>query len=412
MKDHLTKKLIKLSMMFVMVLALGLGIKPVNVEASLGNPTIVANIKVNGVLTPLGNNTATTTVTLVSDRPVIFYLYDNAITENYSTTTTIEKGFGTFKYSAVDQQGRMSDAITVKLDLNQEPILTGNFGTPGLESVTLNAMKEAYYVINGVKETSLNITKVISARGDYTIYAESKEGLRSNTVTFSIPTKGTPTTTTTTTKVTTKTTPRTTTKGNPSTTGPVTPSIALNLKNVVDGGSANQDVTIEAAEKVFFIVNGKKEATAKKSLTLSEEGSYIISAENAKKNVSEEVTFVIDKTAPTVELLVNGSAQAPGVFKEAVTLQANEQGVFLVNGTETYGTNNAITLSESGSYTVEFKDLADNKTSIDFVLDIQKEPEPTKPEQKDSSWMLYLIIGLVAGAGVALGGSYFLNKKK
>lgn len=412
MKENFTNKLIKLSMMFVMVLALGFGLKPTNVKASLGNPIIVANIKVNGVLTPLGNNTATTTVTLVSDRPVIFYLYDNAITENYSTSTTIEKGFGTFKYSAVDQQGRMSDAITVKMDLNQEPILTGNFATPGLESVTLNAMKEAYYVINGVKESTLSVSKIINTRGDYTIYAESKEGLRSNTVSFSIPTKGAPTTTTTTPKQTVKTTPKpTTTKPNTTNPNPGS-SIALNLTNVMDGGSTNQDVTIEAAENVFFIINGKKEAAAKKTLTLTEEGSYIISAENAKKNTSEEISFVIDKTAPAIELLVNGQTQSPGVFKEPVTLQANEQGVFYVNGQETYGTNNAITISDSGTYTVEFKDLADNKTSVDFVLTIEKNTDTPKPDKKEAGWLLYLVIGLVAGAGVALGGSYFLNKKK
>lgn len=410
--NQIKNKVMKIGLLFVLALGLAVNLKPQDVSASLGNPVIEAYVMENGVSVPLGDRIATSTVTLKSNVPVIFYLYDNAITDTYTTYTTIQGGYSKdgFKYYGIDQAGRTSPQITVKMDYNQAPILTGIVSPAGLESVTLDAMKSSYFVVNGVKSSEMSIKKTFTERGDYTVYAESHDGLRSNVMTFSIPTKGVVTSATTTPKPIVTTTRRTT-KGSQVTTTSVPGGIVLSLVNVDNGGSTNMDVVLEAKEDVFFIINGVKESKAVKTMTFTKEGSYTITAENAKKKSSDEVSFVIDKTSPELVIEMGGVEQSPGIFNEPVTIRSNEAGVFMVNGNETYGTNDAITISDNGTYTVEFFDNANNKTSVDFVLSIEKAEEPVKTKS-DMSWMLYLVIGLVAGAGVALGGSYFLNKRK
>ena len=85
----------------------------------------------------------------------------------------------------------------------------------------------------------------------------------------------------------------------------------------------NTDVTITVEEANPYLVFGKdatvtltkkgnilpKTYKANETFTLDEDGEYTIKAKDIAKNETEEITFTIDKTAPVINININGELQ-------------------------------------------------------------------------------------------------------
>lgn len=413
-------KILKTLVAFMMLFTLSIGaINTVEVKAA-EKPVLVAKHTVNGSLVDLpAGATATSKVTIVSNTPVVFYLNGTSVSDGYSTSKVVG-GTGTFTIYGTDANGNMSDTITFKVDADPATISSVELanGAGGLTTVNIKTGQKAlYYVVNGVKQSSLTPAGsplTLTANGNYTVYGVDEAGRQTNTLSFTIPTTAKVTTTTTTTpKVT--TTPKKTTTKKPTTT--VSANITLNLIGVEDKGATNKDVTLEASEAVYFIVNGVKESKTAKALTLSKEGSYTVSAVNAKNVKSGEFTFTIDKTVPELKLEVANMEVAPGVLEDAVTIKSSKSGVFSINDVVIDQTSKTeMTISESGTYTIKVTDAAGNEASVSFVVNMPEAVEPPVVDEPQSnggmSWILYVLGGMVAGAAICGAGFYFMNKKK
>lgn len=414
-------KILKTLVAFTMLFTLCVGtFNTVEVKAA-EKPVLVAKHTVNGSLVVLPDGeTATSKVTIVSNTPVVFYLNGTSVSDGYSTSKVVG-GTGTFTVYGTDADGNMSDTITFKVDADPATISSVELanGAGGLTTVNIKTGQKAlYYVVNGVKQSSLTPAGsplTLTANGSYTVYGVDEAGRSTNTLTFTIPTTAKVTTTTTTTTA----KPVTTTK-KPSTTKPSTTAsanVTLSLIGVENAGATNKDVTLEASEAVYFIVNGVKESKTAKALTLSKEGTYTVSAVNAKNVKSEEFTFTIDKVVPELTLEVANMVVAPGVLEDAVTVKSTESGIFSINGVVIDSSvKSEMTISESGTYTVMVSDAAGNEATVSFVVSMPEEELPPVDEKPQSnggmSWILYVLGGMVAGAGICGLGFYFMNKKK
>lgn len=377
-------------------------------------PTIVAKVNKNGSLVELGSGeTATSTVTLVSDVACTWYSGGQSISDGYSTTKEITKGYGTFTYYCIDQSGNSSNTISVTLDVNQPTVLTyANSVKDGATEVTIYSMKDnvTWYVDGVQKSVGKSIT--VTGNGKHTVYAKGADGLQSNTLSFSIPfvSGGTTTVTTTTKKpVTTNNKPVTTTSSYKGST-----SIALSLKDLAEGGVTNKEVVLEADQNAYFVINGEKQSKAAKAYTITEEGTYTVYATNATNTVnSVTYNFTIDKTAPTVSLKVKNETVQPGVLEDAVTIVTDEVGFFYVNNEQAnIREQSELVISESGNYSVEFKDLAGNSSVVNFVVNMPEVTEPAPSNNSSSNGFLYMIGGAVLGGAVVAIIMVIINRKK
>ncbi|MBE6114959.1 MAG: hypothetical protein E7191_07770 [Erysipelotrichaceae bacterium] len=401
----------------MMLLSITLGSAFTTDVHAAGGPNLTVKHTVNGSLVTLAEGaTATSEVTIVSDVPAVFYLNGTSVSDGYSTQKKVG-GTGSFTVYAVDQAGNMSDTVSFKVDA--APAIISSYelakGIVGATEVNIKTgQKPVYYVINGVKQSTLTPTGTaltLTQTGSYTVYAIDEVGRKSNELVFSIPTVG-QVTTTTTTKKPPVTTPKQTTPKQTTPTSPVSGTVELTM-NIADGATVtNKDVTLEAKEAVYFIVNGVKESKTAKALTISEEGVYTVSAVNAKNVKSEELTFTIDRTLPVLTLEVAGLAVEPGILEEAVTVKSSEAGVFYINDVAADTVEKSeMVIDQSGTYTVKVVDAAKNEATVSFVLNMP-EVKPGKDNEGGMSWLLYVLIGMVAGGAVVGGVFFFMNKKK
>lgn len=414
-------KILKMMVAVLMLFSLSVGAFHVVEVKAAEKPVLVAKHTVNGQLVNLPEGTtATSKVTIVSNVPVIFYLNGTSVSDGYSTSKEVG-GTGSFTVYGTDANGNMSDTISFKVDAEPATISSVELasGTPGLTTVNIKTGQKAlYYVVNGVKQPNLTPAGsplTLTQNGSYTVKGIDEAGRETNTLTFTIPTTGkvTTTTTTTTKKVTTTKKPNTT---NPGTT-PGSSVVGLSLIGVENGAATNKDVTIEASEAVYFIVNGVKESKTAKALTLSKDGTYTVSAVNSKNVKSEEYTFTIDRVLPELTLEVANLVVEPGIFDDAVTIKSSKAGIFSVNDVVIDATEKSeMVISESGTYTIKVTDAAGNEATVNFVVNMPEIEEPIDDGKNQSSgglsWLLYVVIGMVAGVGICGAGFYFLNRKK
>ena len=108
---------------------------------------------------------------------------------------------------------------------------------------------------------------------------------------------------------------------------------------------------------------------------------------------------------------------APGVLEDAVTVKSTESGIFSINGVVIDSSvKSEMTISESGTYTVKVSDAAGNEATVSFVVSMPEEELPVVDEKPQSNggmgWILYVLGGMVAGAGICGLGFYFMNKKR
>ena len=151
---------------------------------------------------------------------------------------------------------------------------------------------------------------------------------------------------------------------------------------------------IDGYEKVF--VNGTETAIEKGTLTLSESGTYEIGI--VANGVTNTFTVTVDATAPT--LVLNG-VENDGATTDVVTLtdvsEDAEVKVFFNDEEIEYTVGDE--LSEVGEYKVVVTDACGNATEYTFNI------------EKGANIGLWVILGILALAGIGVGVFFFIKKK-
>ncbi len=381
------------------------------IAAVAAAPTISVKVTKNGTTTDyVSGTTATGTVTLVSDTACMWYSGGQTASSDYVTTISITKGYGTFSYYCVDASGATSNTVSVTVDVNQPTVLTvANTVAEGDTSVKLFSMKESVtWYVDGKVAASSGKEYTVTGNGSHTVYAVTADGLKSNTLTFSIPYVAASDSNTSTTKTTT-TTKKSNNGGSSYTTTTTSKKVAseigLELIGVEDGGSTNGEVIAEANMNAYFVINGEKVEKAAKDYTISEEGTYTVYATNAYNTVNSlSFTFTIDKSVDDLTLEVNGQPTTDAVLTAPVTIKATELGYFTVNNeSANLRSQSELVISESGTYVVEFTDEAGNKTEASFVLQIDEANVATESDNNGgnaTNGLLYVLGGAVLGGAL------------
>lgn len=140
------------------------------------------------------------------------------------------------------------------------------------------------------------------------------------------------------------------------------------INNIVDGQFFNEDVILDITEYSPYIVelNGM-EYDEKEPIT--QEGEYTLTVmEDKEDGKSITVTFVIDKTAPSIVGVVNNQT-----YNHEVTIEAIDENldvVFVLKDGEIIDFENGITsISQDGTYEVVAIDKAGNITDYVFTMD-------------------------------------------
>lgn len=166
------------------------------------------------------------------------------------------------------------------------------------------------------------------------------------------------------------------------------------LSGVTSGSIINQNVKIESSDNrsgstIHYKLNGGDWISTKQSTyTFTSEGKYQVKAIDGADNSTQEYSFIIDKTAPKIELsgVVNGGftnttvkatwgtqiggagAQRVDATDKLTILYARSTGAeFPTSATETYTSGRVI--SEEGNYLITITDTAGNKNSYTFTID-------------------------------------------
>ena len=171
-------------------------------------------------------------------------------------------------------------------------------------------------------------------------------------------------------------------------------SVKPTLSGVTSGSIINQDVKIESSDNrsgstiYYKLKDGEWISTKQSNFTFSNEGSYIVRAKDGAENISNEISFIIDKTAPVLTLsgvidngFTNGNVSAtwltslggvgaPRVSeKDTLTVKYSyiTSGGFPTSAVTNYtaGTN----LTEAGYYLLEIYDSAGNRSQYRFIID-------------------------------------------
>ncbi|MFQ8600763.1 MAG: discoidin domain-containing protein [Oscillospiraceae bacterium] len=137
------------------------------------------------------------------------------------------------------------------------------------------------------------------------------------------------------------------------------------ISGAPESGASNQNVTLEADREVLFTVNGAQAEDYTTTLTLTEDGTYTITATDRDGYVSDTVTVTIDRVAP----VLSSSFPDGALTNENVVFTADEEVSFYVNSVK-MAEGTEFTLYDSGSYTVQAVDKAGNASeSISVTID-------------------------------------------
>ena len=137
--------------------------------------------------------------------------------------------------------------------------------------------------------------------------------------------------------------------------------------NAIDSGSGVKRITVTKDGRLY---NPAVENT------LSESGRYTVKAADNAGNESDEVTYLIDKTKPQIEL--NGYEEGVWTNKDVkIRFTDEHSGIksVTVNGSAA-AYENGYTITESGEYTVKCIDKTGNENSAAVKVD-KKNPEVT-----------------------------------
>ncbi|MFQ8601293.1 MAG: discoidin domain-containing protein, partial [Oscillospiraceae bacterium] len=128
------------------------------------------------------------------------------------------------------------------------------------------------------------------------------------------------------------------------------------IHGVPETGASRTAVTLTTDEEVLFKVNGVLADRYATSIKISMEGSYTVTAIDRDGEESIAYTFAIDRTKPVLSANVsNGTAT-----RDDVTVTANEDVLFTVNGVADTMYSTSKTFTQDGAYVVQITDRAGN----------------------------------------------------
>ena len=147
--------------------------------------------------------------------------------------------------------------------------------------------------------------------------------------------------------------------------------------NIIYFNKETGTVTISVKDlnlNVVTLTKDNNEVTFTEGMTITEDGTYVITATD-KANNTTKVTFVLDTTAPVVELfddrgtsLENGAYSIKNV--KAVITEANEYTAILTNqNNEEVEYVSGTMITKRGNYTLTVTDKAGNVTIVTFAID-------------------------------------------
>lgn len=141
------------------------------------------------------------------------------------------------------------------------------------------------------------------------------------------------------------------------------------LEGVTTGGHTNGEVTFSWSDEAIVTVTKDGETVEYESGDkLTKDGSYTVTIEDYDGNKSE-FTFIIDTVEPTV-VLEGAKADVPVNKDVSVTIEDEDATAVLIkDGIEVGPYVSGTPVTESGKYTVVVTDLADNESSVSFVID-------------------------------------------
>ncbi len=127
-------------------------------------------------------------------------------------------------------------------------------------------------------------------------------------------------------------------------------------------------VNEDTVDRSSFTSDGRNENFSYKT-TVSEEGTYTVTATDKYGHSSTEYTFVIDKTMPVVQGAVDG-----GLYNTPVTLTVIEENLqnaeYQKDGGDWVSFESGTVLDQDGTYFVRVTDKADNeKAELTFTID-------------------------------------------
>ena len=204
--------------------------------------------------------------------------------------------------------------------------------TPIIEDENLQNVVVKY---NGKKLTSYKLGDTLTKEGTYQIRVTDKAGNKFDYITFTI-----------------------------DKTAPV-------VTGATNGGYYRKDVTLTITEENIqdakYQYNGKW-YSFESGHTFTEEGTYFVRVTDKAYNKKAELTFTIDKTAPTVTGATNG-----GYYRKDVTLTITEENIqdakYQYNG-KWYSFESGHIFTEEGTYFVRVTDKAYNKKAeLTFTID-------------------------------------------
>ena len=174
---------------------------------------------------------------------------------------------------------------------------------------------------------------------------------------------------------------------------------ALTLNGVEKDGKTNHNVIIDATDDTSTLkvyLNGE-EINYEQGNELKAEGAYLVSAVDTLGNITE-ISFTIDKTAPTI--ILNG-VENKSATRKAVSLGeiSEEAAVTVYFNDEEITYEEGDSLTKVGKYRVVVTDSSNNASEYTFTI-----------EKKVSNGEIALIV--IGGLGIVGGIVFFILKKR
>ncbi|MFQ8601099.1 MAG: hypothetical protein ACLSAP_11320, partial [Oscillospiraceae bacterium] len=141
------------------------------------------------------------------------------------------------------------------------------------------------------------------------------------------------------------------------------------ISGIEDGGFWRGGVRLTADKVVTWTVNGVELPRKGANLALGEDGFYSVFATDGEGRVSNTLTFTIDRDRP---VLSSEQVGANGMTNQDVTVRADEDVRFELDGVAIEGYSRELTVTGSGRHVVKAYDRAGNYSGV-FVFTIDQD---------------------------------------
>ena len=172
-----------------------------------------------------------------------------------------------------------------------------------------------------------------------------------------------------------------------------------------NGEYYREDVTLtiieENLQNAKYRKDGGKAYSFESGHTFTEEGTYSIKVTDKAYNKKAELTFTIDKTAPTVKVTKSNNDKSTN--KDViVTIEGNEP-ITIEGWTKVNDTTYTNVYSENGKYSVVVKDVVGNATTVNFEVKRIDKVAPTAiitKSNNDNSTNQDVVVTLVSNEAI------------